>query len=283
MKDAIRCAANFEEIKSPNFSHFIDEYEVHTDNDQLSRVSYVPLHFLREVYLNDKPLFFRLVKEFGLRGYQVITDNDSLFYNDIVPFDKSDVRTRKIQANLSGERSWRNLVLPPSIQTFLSDSHIDSNQFFDGLIVDNLFKVFPETDESLLTALSKIGVIVSEGENSYKSKEDTNLPSLAVEKKCVRISDLFDPNHHHMIINAFKNNGIETTDDITSEKLRVVFKTKGIGKKKIAFVQETLQANYLIKTEEPQKSETKYKKIFPEIILHSFQIRKYSLITLKLN
>lgn len=274
MKDAIRCAANFEEIKSPNFSHFIDEYEVHTDNDQLSRVSYVPLHFLREVYLNDKPLFFRLVKEFGLRGYQVITDNDSLFYNDIVPFDKSDVRTRKIQANLSGERSWRNLVLPPSIQTFLSDSHIDSNQFFDGLIVDNLFKVFPETDESLLTALSKIGVIVSEGENSYKSKEDTNLPSLAVEKKCVRISDLFDPNHHHMIINAFKNNGIETTDDITSEKLRVVFKTKGIGKKKIAFVQETLQANYLIKTEEPQKSETKYKKIFPEIILHSFQIRK---------
>lgn len=274
MKDAIRCAANFEEIRSPNFSHFIDEYGVHTDYDQLSGVSYIPLHFLREVYLNDKALFFRLVKEFGLRGYQVITSNHSLFYNNIVPFDKLDGKIRSLQANLSGERSWRSLVLPPSIQTFLSDSHIDSNQFFDGLIVDNLFKVFPETDESLLTALSNIGVVISEGENSYKFKEETHLSSSTVEEKCVRISDLFDPNHHHMIINAFKNNGIETTDDITSEKLRVVFKTKGMGKKKIAFVQETLQANYLLKTAEPQENETKHIKIFPEIILHSFQIRK---------
>lgn len=274
MKDAIRCAANFEKIKSPNFSHFIDEYEVHTDNDQLSGVSYVPLHFLREVYLNDKPLFFRLVKEFGLRGYQVITDNDSLFYNDIVPFDKSDVKTRRLQANLSGERSWRNLVLSPSIQTFLSDSHIDSNQFFDGLIVDNLFKVFPETDESLLTALSKIGVIVSEGENSYKSKEDTNLPSLAVEKKCVRISDLFDRNHNLSIINAFKSNGIETTDDITSKKLQGVLKARRIGKKKRLFIQKTLQANGILWTEKIHEDETTYIKIFPEIILHSFQIRK---------
>ncbi|PAK79140.1 hypothetical protein B8W85_12690, partial [Lentilactobacillus kefiri] len=81
-----------------------------------------------------------------------------MFYTDIDFFDNEEFNNEVLTVDKSINGSFKSLILPTSIKSFLTESNVQSSSFFIGINVNNLFKVFSDLDRSILTSLNKVGI-----------------------------------------------------------------------------------------------------------------------------
>lgn len=278
LSDVIRCALNIDQVSSPNIIQFFAEAGIRILDFKDANEVNIPLSFLRKVYQKNRPLFFRLVAEFGLRGYQVISDsNSSLFYTDIDFFDNEEFNNEVLTVDKSINGSFKSLILPTSIKSFLTESNVQSSSFFIGINVNNLFKVFSDLDRSILTSLNKVGIHTVDRTDIHTSTQIQKLNESAVQIDDAKITQIFDPHHEGQIIRAFYTNDIRTVSEVTNENLLAVMGEKGIGAKKRSEILDRLQMYHngslpLVNQSSSNESQENI-FVFPEIIINSRAIR----------
>lgn len=224
---------NIKYIHSNNFKKI--NFEKYLSND----VSAYNLDLLRDIYREDKNLFFNIRDELLLRGFEIKLDSKS----NLFPTIKKSGDSRYIINNpKKPEEGFKQINFDSlGLGDFVNRMNIDSDVFFHLIPLDNFSYInqginidilAKELIENNFLLIEKAGI---ESYKVQKRNDEWHLDEPAIEPKdasYVKVEDYFSENTYNKFVDYCYENKVFYVQEITESLLNEFKDVKFIGNKK---------------------------------------------------
>lgn len=250
--DEVTCPMDPHAYQSVNISKFLEDFNVGVNELENKKYSF-SVEYLRILYKKNRKLFANLTVEFALRGCRVNVANGNLFFEPVTgPFHV--LISKKIENKLNIPK----MIKP--IQKFLN---IQSNYFFEGIVIENFQQFIPKNYDFriLSNVFTNMGfelvsiVNDSQGFNElvdsnikdlsdWENVENNELSEIVLDSSLdMPISVVFS---NHNVHRFFYSKGIYKYNQITIKGLVEIKHMSGVGVKKWeSIVQDLKNLNHL--------------------------------------
>lgn len=236
--DEVTCPMDPHAYQSVNISKFLEDFNVGVNELENKKYSF-SVEYLRILYKKNRKLFANLTVEFALRGCRVNVANGNLFFEPVAgPFHV--LISKKIENKLNIPK----MIKP--IQKFLN---IQSNYFFEGIVIENFQQFIPKSYDFriLSNVFTNMGfelvsiVNDSQGFNElvdsnakdlsdWENVENNELSEIVLDSGLdIPISLVFS---NHNVHRFFYSKGIYKYNQITIKGLVEIKHMSGVGVKK---------------------------------------------------
>ena len=250
------------DIYSQNLEDFFQEVEI------IDRK--IPLDYIRKLYIQNKVLFFKIIDELSLRGFQFFSEKT----NNILPTFKPDF-SRYIRVS-ENQHKFQNIKFQLyGLSGFTQRFMVENDLFFHQIPLQGFHYINASVNlTELENEFRMAGFDIHENEDNHEL-DSSNVPTLMFEKSPNNSTEPVDPPKEETatslpievvfsdnIYNSFKKfcsqENLEDLNDIKESHLDQYKEMKGVGTYKFNKVREAL-AQYksgekVIAPEEPQSN-----------------------------
>lgn len=211
-----------------------------------------PIHSLREVYLKDRPLFFRLRDELLIKGFEFDKNFNRTLFPEIIYGDEVIVGYRK-------EFDKNILEKHTKIFNFFNSMKFSSKEYFIGMNIVALSIKTQVHLKELTNLLENSGflidlVISAEESDKIDPLFETKMINFNYEsEEDLIIENAFGERKFEIFRNFCRDNKVKHTRDITENLLEKFSRKKGVGHRKITEVsmhyQNIINESYILTIE----------------------------------
>lgn len=241
---------NINEIHSNHIQNFLNEKSI------LDRK--IPMNDLRNLYKENRELFFKLVDEFALRGFKFQINKPT----NLLP-NTNNIKTTKI-LNINEDKSaYKSIKFNYlGLSSIITKFQIDSDLFFNNIPIENFKTINASIDlDHLISEFEGAGFNISNIDSKDCSLEDS-IEKYEVEKR-YKVYRVFKNNEFNAFREYCTKNSLKYIDEVNKEDINKFKGIKGVGVKKVeAVVQKLKEYNVLLETEEQDSDKLLISKVF---------------------
>ena len=235
---------NIKDIYSQNLEGFFQEVEI------IDRK--IPLNYIRKLYIQDKELFFKIIDELSLRGFQFFSEKT----NNILPTFKPNF-SRYITVS-ENQLKFQNIKFQLyGLSGFTQRFMVENDLFFHQIPLQGFHYINASVNlTELENEFRMAGFDIHENEDNHEL-ESSNVPPTKIENSSNNLTKPLDPPieenttsfpievvFRDNIYNSFKKfcseENLEDLNDINESHLDQYKKMKGVGTYKFNKVSEVL-------------------------------------------